>query len=272
MNAEVVLGFNLEAMNHYSNRLFQPYLVLTGFALLGQPATRLLSTQTWWSRRIAQRIGYGLSATLLAIAVTRQTVVSINVADKHEFQPEYSLLFEWLNSHTHLDVVVLASSKDINDLIPVFTHNLVFLPNGERTSAGDLEIQQRFLIAMRLLQRPETDVHDLLAQDFNHGDQPLGLTYTYFLFVSGNGSQNLRLPEAALTPILAQYRLLDLARDIGERRLNYIYARGAERPAWVRGWSFRWVYGNDFGNVWEAAHTRAELEMESAVRVGASSH
>jgi hypothetical protein len=168
---------------------------------------------------------------------------------------EDRLLFEWLNSNTNLDDVVLTSSREINDLIPVFTHNLVFVPNGERTSAGDVEIERRFLVAMRLLQRPETEVHDLLAQDYTHGDPPLGLTYTYFLFVSGNNSYDLRLPESVLTPILANYRQLDLARELGERRLDYIYGRGSERPRPLHGWKFRRVYGNDYGTVWRVGRS-----------------
>jgi hypothetical protein len=252
LNAEIMIGFNLEAMNHYPNRLFQPYLVLTGFALLVGPATNLLSRHIWWSRRTATILARGAVVMLLTLAVTRQTVVSLNVADKHALPVEHKLLFEWLNTHTQLDDVVLTTDRHINDLVPVFTHNLLFVPNGERTSAGDIEVERRFLIAMRLLDRPEDEVHDLLAQDYSHGEQPLGLTYTYFLFVSGNGSYNLGLPEALLAPILADYRQLDLARELSQRRLNYIYVQGVERPTAVPGWNFRWAYGNGYGNIWES--------------------
>jgi hypothetical protein len=256
MNCEVVLGFNLEAMNHFPNRFFQPFLVLSAFGLLAPPATSLLAKCTsWWSARVARVASAVAIGALLGVALTRQTIVSINVADKHELQVEDRLLFEWLNSNTNLDDVVLTSSREINDLIPVFTHNLVFVPNGERTSAGDVEIERRFLVAMRLLQRPETEVHDLLAQDYTHGDPPLGLTYTYFLFVSGNNSYDLRLPESVLTPILANYRQLDLARELGERRLDYIYGRGSERPRPLHGWKFRRVYGNDYGTVWRVGRS-----------------
>jgi len=252
LNIELVLGFNLEAMNHYPNRFFQPFLVMTGAVLLVPTALDFFSKRAWWSRQTATIITYGIVTILIGIAATRQTIVSFNVAEKHELVPERRLLFDWLNTHTNLDDVVLASGREINDLLPVFTRNLLFVPNGERTSAGDVEVQRRFLIAMRLLGRPEGDVHDLLAQDFAHGDQPLGLTYTYFLFVSGNGSYNLGMPEAELPKILAEYRQLELAPELGARRLNYVYSRGPERPTEVPGWSFRQVYGNDYGIVWQA--------------------
>jgi hypothetical protein len=251
LNSEVVLGFNLEAMNHYPNRFFQPFLTLSMFGLLAGPTASWVSTHARWARRAATLVAYGMVTALLGVAVTRQTVVSFNVADRHELKPEYRLLFDWLNHYTQLNDVVLTAERDINDLLPVFTHNLVFVPNGERTSAGDREIARRFLIAMRLLQLPETTVHDLLAQDASHGDPPLGLTYTYFLFVSGNGSDELRMPEATLTPLLAEYRQLDLARELAQTRLNYIYGRGTQEPVAVPGLTFRWVYGDPYGTVWE---------------------
>lgn len=263
MNCEVILGFNLESMNHYPNRLFQPYLVLAIFTLLVDPVVNFLSRHFWWSGRTAMLAAGSCVAGMLAIATVRQAVVSFNVADKHELKAEYQLLFDWLNNQTKLDDVVLTSERDLNDLIPVFTHNLVYVPNGERTSASDNEIEQRFLTATRLLQVPEKQVYELLAQDAAHGDPPLGLTYTYFLFVSGNRSYNLGMPEAALRPILTEYRQLDLAHELGRFRLDYIYGRGKQYPAPVTGWTFRLVYENPYGNVWEVARAMPEIRATS---------
>jgi hypothetical protein len=251
LNGEVILGFNLEAMSHYANRFFQPFLLFAGCALAARPAAGLVWRRLGWSSSAAAILAHGAVAVLFAVALTRQIVVAVNVADAHELRSEYRLLFDWLSNQTRQDDVVLASPREINDLIPVFTHNLVFVPNGERTSAGDAEIERRFLIAMRLLQRPQHDVQELLAQDHAHGDHPLGLTYTYFLFVSGNGSYDLRLPESKLVPTLARYREMNLAHELEQRRLDYVYGHSDERPAAVPGWIFRWVYGNTFGNVWQ---------------------
>jgi hypothetical protein len=247
LNLEVMLGFNLEALNHYTNRFIHPFLVLTAFTLV--------AAQVRWSAQMVAAWAYAAVGILLTIAVTRQALVSINVANRHELAVEYRLLFDWLNAHTQLDDVVLASGKEVNDLIPVFTHNRVFVPNGERTSVNDAEIERRFLIAMRLLQLPEREVHDLLAKDHRQGDQPLGLTYTYFLFVSGYGSYNLGLPASTIERILAEYRQLDVARELEKRRVNYVYASGVERPATVPGWNLRRMYGNPYGNVWRIEPT-----------------
>jgi hypothetical protein len=245
MNMEVVTGFNLEAILHFANRLFQPFLTLTLFTLgVGSLA------RARWPWLTGATCTYGIALSLLAIAVARQVSVSINVADKHALASEHRLLFEWLNTNTALDDVVLTSDKDINDLLPVYTHNLVFVPNGERTSASDDEIERRFLVAMQLLRRPPEDVYNLLAQDVRQGVPPLGLTYTYYLFVSGHGSYNLRLSDATLERILTDYRQLDLAGELSQRRVDYVYGRGTETPAAVAGLSHHWLYGNSYGNVW----------------------
>ena len=93
-------------------------------------------------------------------------------------------------------------------LLPVFTQNRVFVPNGERTSAPNQEIGDRFLIAMKLLNHSESDVRRLLAQDVDHGEPPLGLTYTYFLFL---GTERWRLPDSQIDSMLAEYRGAGLA-------------------------------------------------------------
>jgi hypothetical protein len=258
LNGEIITGFNLEAMNHYPNRLIHPLIVLAAFGLFLQPALAFLRRHVNWSPPKPTAWAYGAAAILLSIALTRQILVSNNVAAAHEVSQEHRLLFDWLNVQTRLDDVVLASGRDINELIPVFTHNLVFVPNGERTSATDVEIERRFLIAMRLLQRSEREVHDLLAQDYAHGDQPLGLTYTYFLFVSGHGSYNLGLPEPELERIMADYRRVDLTRELGQWRVDYVYGRDSETPAVVPGWSFRRAYGNAFGTVWGVSRDAAQ--------------
>ena len=148
---------------------------------------------------------------LLGLGTVRQLTMSATVADAHEYTPQHRLLFDWLNTHTHLDDVVLATAKDVNDLIPVFTQDRVFVPNGERTSASNQEIADRFLIAMKLLNRGEGDVRALLAQDVKHGEPPLGLTYTYFLFL---GTDDWRLPDSQIDSMLAEYRALDLGTEL----------------------------------------------------------
>jgi hypothetical protein len=239
LNMEILVGFNVESMLHYPNRLFQPFLTITLFALASHPLMRLKHSQA-----VLVVAGIGL----LALGAVRQVSMSVAVADTHEYTPQHRLLFGWLNAHTHLDDVVLATSKDVNDLIPVFTQDRVFVPNGERTSASNVEIADRFLIAMKLLNHGEGDVRALLAQDIYHGEPPLGLTYTYFLFL---GTGTWRLPESQIDNMIGQYRALDLSTELGRRRLDYVYGLNGEQPIAVPGWTFHETYSDAYGTLWQ---------------------
>jgi len=211
---------------------------LTLFALASRPVLG------WKHSQAALLVVGGL---LLGLGMLRQVTMSNTVAAAHEYQPQHRLLFDWLNAHTHQDDVVLATDKDVNDLLPVFTQNRVFVPNGERTSASNQEIGDRFLVAMKLLGHSESDVRTLLAQDVDHGKPPLGLTYTYFLFL---GTDQWRLPDSQINSMLAEYRGLDLPHELRVRRVDYVYGRGREQPTAVPGLSFVEAYTNNYGQVW----------------------
>jgi hypothetical protein len=241
LNMEILVGFNVESMLHFPNRLFQPFLTLAAFALAIPPLVRLKHSQ---AALLVAGIG------LLALGTARQLTMSASVADAHEYAPQHRLLFDWLNTHTSLDDVVLATAKDVNDLIPVFTQDRVFVPNGERTSASNQEIGDRFLIAMKLLDHSEGDVRAWLAQDVNHGEPPVGLTYTYYLFL---GTGTWRLPDSQIDSMLAEYRSLDLSTELGRRRIDYVYGRTGEQPIVVPGWTFREAYSDPYGEVWQVA-------------------
>ena len=217
LNMEVLIGFNVESMLHFPNRLFQPFLTLTLFALASAPLQAMKH-----GRPVLLVVG-GL---LLGVGMLRQVTMSNTVAAAHEYVPQHRLLFDWLNAQTRQDDVVLATDKDVNDLLPVFTQNRVFVPNGERTSASNQEIGERFLIAMKLLNHSEDDVRALLSQDVDHGEPPLGLTYTYFLFL---GTDRWRLPDSQIDAMLDDYRGLDLSRELAhtQTRLRVRSWRGA---------------------------------------------
>jgi hypothetical protein len=193
---------------------------------------------------------YAAVTILVTVGLARQVIVSVNMADKHEFGPGHARLFSWLNANTRLDDVVVASGRDINELIPVYTHDRPFVPCAERTSANNEEVKRRFLVGMKLLDRSPEYVQSLLTMDSDHADPPLGLTYTYFLFLGGDGIVNRRLPEHAIAQAVAEYRQLDLKSELAKQRVDYVYAQGLERPAKVDGWRFTLADETPHGSVW----------------------
>ena len=75
LNMEVIVGFNVESMLHFPNRLFQPFLTLTLFALASRP---LLG---WKHSQAALLVVGGL---LLGLGMLRQVTMSNTVAAAHD--------------------------------------------------------------------------------------------------------------------------------------------------------------------------------------------
>jgi len=250
MNMEVVTGLNVEALEHYPNRLFQPYLCIVMFIFGGSAVLCYIERSPSWIRKGWKPAAYLAMVVLLAFGALRQIGVAMNTAPKHEYKEEHRLLFSWLNENTRIDDVLVGSDVEINYLIPVFTHNRPFVPNGTRSTASNEEIMHRFLMAMKLLGHSENTVRDILARDAGQGDQPLGHTYTYYLFQSSYGSINRRLPDNRIERILHDYRKIDLAHELRSVRADYVYVRKSENLQPIVGWIFTKSYANQYGTVW----------------------
>jgi len=249
LNEEIVTGLNVESMEHYPNRVFQPFLFLAFFAL-ASPALRRIFPRRWWRPLVAAGI-----ALLIGIAAVRQTAVAANTAPKHVYTAEEQALFGWLNRQTPADSVVLLPVSELAQLLPAFTHNCQFIPNGTRTTASNAEILERFLAGEKLLGHADEWVRAALAQNADAGDQPLGITYAYYLFQSSYDSPGRRLQDAAIEAALAQFRAMDLAKELARFRLDYIYARGSEQPSAVPGYTFHEAFRSPFGTVYRIART-----------------
>ncbi|MBV9546116.1 MAG: hypothetical protein JOY61_17235, partial [Chloroflexi bacterium] len=209
-NMELVTGFSVESMLHFPNRLFQPFFSLAAFGL----ALPILTRRIAW-RRLAPAATSVAVTGLIGVALLRQVLVSENVAPQHVLSPDKQLLFTWLDQNSRLDDVVVAEAADLNELLPVFTRDRPFVAYGERTGLSYTDLMQRFLIGMKLLQTPPEHIRALLAQDHDHADPPVGLTYSYFLFIGAEGMTNWRLSDGEIDAALERYQTLNLSTDLG---------------------------------------------------------
>jgi hypothetical protein len=151
--------------------------------------------------------------------------------------------------------VVLLSVNELAQLLPTFTHNFQFIPNGTRTTASNEEILERFLAGEKLLGHSGEWVRDALAQNTAAGDQPLGITYVYYLFQANYDSPDRRLRDSAVAAALEKFRAMDLKDELSRFRLDYIYARGSEQPVTVPGYAFRETFHSPYGTVWQITRT-----------------
>jgi hypothetical protein len=245
LNMELVTGFNIQSMLHFPNRLFQPLFCLAVFAL---------AVPTVAARLRDYRLGSAVTAVtvvgLLGLALLRQGMMSQNIAPQQVLPADERMLFAWLNQHSQVDDVVVAEAPSINELMVVDTHNRPLVPYGERTGVDYNEIMRRFLTGMKLLQRSPEEVRSLLVQSHEQAPLPLGLTYSYFLFVGGHGIADWRLPDNEISVALQRYQSLDLAAELGRQKVDYVYTPVGQQPASVAGWRLAQVYDSGYGVVW----------------------
>jgi hypothetical protein len=72
-------------------------------------------------------------------------------------------IFKWLNRHTPIDSVVASCSLETNYLLPLYTHNRIFLPAGIRTLASNEEILNRLFIIYKLYNVPPSYLAYILS-------------------------------------------------------------------------------------------------------------
>jgi hypothetical protein len=264
LNIEIVTGMNVESMEHYPNRLFQPFLCLAFFGLVC-PA---LAARFEGRARIvhAGRTAIAASIVLIgAIAIFRQTVVASNTAPMHVYNEERKALYEWLNRNTPVDSVVMVPVSELSYLLPAYTHDYQWIPSGTRTTASNEEILDRFLIAAKLTGQSEQWVKTALAQSTAEGNQPLGHTYVYYLFQGNYNSPDRRLRGEAIEAALERYKTMDLQHELSRFRLDYIYARGSGRPQTVPGYGTRELYRNSHGAVYSISAVSADRASRTRI-------
>jgi hypothetical protein len=259
MNSDLLTGIDLETMIHFPNRFFQPFFGIVFFACLLPSLSGYLPAVARNRRHATLACCAGM-ALLLAAGVARQVAVSHNVASRHEFRPDQRSLFAWLDRHTAVDDVVVASDMYVNALVPVYTRDRPFVPCGGRTTISDEDIERRYLIAMKLLGHDAEAIRQILARKAPGDDPSTGFTYTYYLFQAGYGQVDRGLPVDRLDQIGHRYRALDLARELGRWRLDYVYVERTETLQQVPGWSFVQVAVTPAGSVW---HVRPEPQASS---------
>ena len=169
------------------------------------------------------------------------SLVAANVASKHVYTAEEQSLFGWLNSQTPADSVVLLPVSELAELLPTFTHNCQFIPNGTRTTASNAEILERFLAGEKLLGHSEDWIRAALAQNTAASEQPLGITYVYYLFQGNYDSPDRRLRDPAVrggAQSISRHGPRDQNwRGSGSRLC--LWARPGEQPVPVHGYAFR---------------------------------
>jgi len=132
---------------HYEINCIEPWFFLTvfsGIVVIGA-RTRLGGTRTW------EFILVVLVAGIMGAGVYRQWQYSSQYAENFSLPPGMYDALTWLDENMEMDDVVLTYGEKTNWLIPVYTKGNTFTPMLTLTVATKSELDDRFMIAMAVL-------------------------------------------------------------------------------------------------------------------------
>jgi hypothetical protein len=160
-NMQLVVGYNVYSP-HWNYRVVYVWQTVMSFAAL-----KYILSVEYRSRRVARlrdvlRGRFVVRAcaigamVVLAGALTRQALMSRSLYRAYTLPAGFQEAFDWLSRTTPRDSVVMSSSFETNMLLPVYTHNKIFLPtgNGLLSLSSTEEILDRLVITYCLYQVP----------------------------------------------------------------------------------------------------------------------
>lgn len=164
LNMQLVLGYNVQSW-HWLKRAVDPISIL----FLAYLAEQYLVSNTRIPKLANEKIWNGLVAAGLIFVISFGFYTQINSAlnsyKSFSISDKTIELFDWLNENTEKDSVIMAASIETNSLIPVYTHNNVYLPNAILTSIPTDEIIDRILFTYSTFGIPSSDLYNKLNQN-----------------------------------------------------------------------------------------------------------
>lgn len=153
LNIQVITGYTFQS-HHWTLRAINPWVML----MLGFFHFRLFSKKKFY-----QPLTLFLIIFFLGLGGWIQFSFARKAYSAYTLAEDKVAAFKWLNKNTSQDSVVGSLSVETNVLIPVYTHNNVFLPNGGVTLAPTEEMIQRICTVYKLFEIPLTFLDDILA-------------------------------------------------------------------------------------------------------------
>ena len=170
-NIQLFTGFNtsLPHWNYRVGYIWQSMMTFTSIAYLLSTDYRLPKLEGLKDsllKRVLNPVCVFVTVLMLLSGFSRQIVMSKNLQAVHILPPGFQEAFDWLNKNTPKESVVMSSSFETNMLLPVYTHNNVFLPSGNSqiSLSPTREILDRLSIAYCFFQVP----YDYLASSLTH--------------------------------------------------------------------------------------------------------
>lgn len=245
LNIQILTGYTLQSW-HWTLRAINPLIIIMITYFLFQ-----VLNQRYVIQKVLSPLLTILIIFFLFRALTLQFVVAKNSYQGYTLPQPTLEAFNWLNQSTPRDAVILTPSFETNSLIPLYTHNNIFLPLGNVTVAPNREIIERLAVTYKIFGLGKNELAKALSYQGDglgdcRGDNCLvkfefwekqaiiELFYMKYLQKSEgilNWSTFYQMPKDEQEEILAAYgELLKNPTFLPvELRLDYLYYGPAEK-------------------------------------------
>lgn len=233
LNIQVITGFNVQS-DHWFTRV----LIITTNIVWAVVAYDLFtyfrpSLQSAISRhkKTIQIVFFIVALYLSASVLYNQIIAAKRDAYKCTMSESLMKGYEWLNTNTPTDSVVMTPSFTTSAEIPFYTHNRIFFARGFHTIASDEEIFNRLYITYKLLGVSPGYLFDFLSTYDGIFNTVTTKYLSRGLYAYYGGSREhigYNIPLSERERILNEYIFFKIPEKI-PYRLDYIFIGPRER-------------------------------------------
>ena len=243
VNLQVITGYTVSP-GHWPNSTFEPLVVISAGILLVEIMKKLKIQKIL-------KLFWILIFPIFLYAVLNQSGDAKSNSSLYYLSPGEKKLYDWLNTNSPPDSVVLSFDKMITRRLPAITHQYPYLPYGCLSQLSTGQIWERFNLAGSIIQlNPEyirwllttqfasylfVDFYnyswssDLTGLDFPAQEREI-ISQTHPFFTFGHLYIPDNIKQANLGKV-AEYNNLPLAERICRYRLNYLVLKDLEKAA-----------------------------------------
>ena len=244
MNMQVITGFNIQAEFHFTHMVIQPTVILLACLLVA-----------WWQRDVMARpwIWRGAFAVFFVACTASQVSAGIHSAPFHRIHASDRALFDWLEAHSASGAVVATTNLRVDLEMPIYSHNRLLVVNGTRAAGSNEELQERLLLANRLVATSPARMLEELRGDDTTPDGVRIESYDWYLSEHAPSLNDAthNLFDAALPALMQRYQQMDLPQELQRFHVDYIYTRDGQPPAAIAGWRSEQVLRTAQGVLWQ---------------------
>lgn len=184
MNLQLILGYTVDP-GHWPNAVFEPLLVMASGLLVFSNRNRL--------GRFKFLLGYSwvLIFPILFYAAANQLAIAKEWLPAHQLSKDEQQIFNYLNTNSRPESVVLTLDKRLNRYLPALTSVYVYLPYGTLTQLTIDQIWERLNLAFSIY-RLSPEVMQTKLKDTQLVGHLFEQTYNY---INIDKLEGLEFPE-----------------------------------------------------------------------------